>query len=535
MVEEAMNSRGKCKRMIAFQAGTMALAAGFTLTAFAHLAQAQALAGKGCELLKDPDLRVKLSGSLERKLMIKCGEIDESALRAAEAQATVAGPVAEVPRRNDVRVSQLNDGTQSETTIARGGDGTLCAAWNDSGRSPSLNGFSSFGFSRNEGRTWLDGGPFLPGREPAPFFGPDRNFGDPSLAWSERDNAFYYGALSDAGLSLWGSVDGCRSFEYVGPIHFNFADDKELIAVDNKISSRYYGRIYVGWTNFSLTTDLNQTSSSDNGGLTWSAPVSLPGSGTNGQGMWPAIAPNSDVYFALLNQSFAVGGPQDQWIYKSTDGGNTWIKMTDIATGQLRPENVVASGVCGRQALNGFIRYLSSPQIAIHEDWNAPAGYVIHATYSYDSDPKGPDNSNVFYKRSTDGAATWSKEVRLNTDTTRTDQFFPALNVNAEGVVVASRYDRRLDRANNLAFDRFAVISKDGGLTWTKNVRVSDVSSPVAQLFPNFDFTVVDCYHGDYDQVSVGEERANIIWSDDRRISATGPNPDVYADRVSLH
>jgi hypothetical protein len=475
-------------------------------------------------------MRSKLSGSLEGKLMIKCGEISESALSAAQAKAGIVGPFAEPQRRNDVRVSELNDGTQSETTIARGADGTLCAAWNDSGQF-LLNGLSAFGVSRNNGRSWRDRGHFLSGP------GPDRNFGDPSLAWSERDNAFYYGAISDLGLSLWKSSDGCLSFEYVGPIHIGpFADDKELIAVDNNKLSPYYGRIYVGWTNFSLATDLNQTSSSDDGGLTWSEPVSLPGSGTNGQGMWPAIAPNSDVYFALLNQFFAPGPqPQDQWIYKSNDGGMTWVKMTDIATGQLRPENAAASDACRRPALNGFIRYLSSPQIAIHADREAPAGYVIHATYSYDSDALGADNSNVFYKRSTDGGATWSSEVRLNTDNTRTDQFFPALNVNAMGVVVASWYDRRLDRGNNLVFDRFAVISKDGGQSWGSNIRVSDVSSPVAQINPNFDF-IANCYHGDYDQVSVGEHMAQIIWSDDRRLSAvTGPNPDVYSDRVPLH
>lgn len=250
--------------------------------------------------------------------------------------------------------------------------------------------------------------------------------------------------------------------------------------------------------------------------------------------MWPAIAPNADVYFALVNRSFVINGLQDQWIYKSTDGGNTWVKMTDIATGQLQPENVAATNSCGRQALNGDIRNLSSPQIAIQRDKKAAAGYVIHATYPYDSDGvAGADNSNVFYKQSTDGAATWSNEVKLNTDQTNTDQWFPALNVNSKGVVVASWYDRRLDPANNLAFDRFAVISKNGGQTWVRNIRVSDVTSPLAQINPNFDPAVVNCYHGDYDQLSVGESGiANIIWSDDRRITATGPNPDIYADRV---
>lgn len=520
-----MNTKAKRHRLSALHTGSVALVAGLALAASAHVAQAQTHAG--CEMLKDLNMRAKFSGALETKLMRMCGEITESALAAAEAQAIVVGPEAERRRGNDVRVNDLSNATQSETSIARGRHGTLCAAWNDSG---AVNGFSAFGSSRNNGQTWQDGGPFPPGP------GPDTNQGDPSLAWSDRDQAFYYGALSDAGLSLWTSTDGCQTFEYVGPIHFEAGnvDDKELIGVDNNRDSPYYGRIYVGWTNFALATDLNQTSYSNDGGLTWSNPVSLPGSGANGQGMWPAIAPNADVYFALLNRSFVINGLQDQWIYKSTDGGNTWVKMTDIATQHLLPESVAATNSCNRQALNGDIRNLSSPQIAIQRDRRAPAGYVIHATYPYDSDGVGgADNSNVFYKQSTDGAATWSNEVKLNTDRTVTDQWFPALNVNSKGVVVASWYDRRLDPANNLAFDRFAVISKNGGRAWGSNIRVSDVTSPLAQINPNFDLGVVNCYHGDYDQLSVGEDGiANIIWSDDRRITATGPNPDIYADRV---
>ncbi len=307
------------------------------------------------------------------------------------------------------------------------------------------------------------------------------------------------------------------------------------MAVDNNPLSPYFGRIYVGWTDFSRSSDLNVVSYSDNGGLTWSTPSVLPGTGTRGQGMWPAIAPNGDAYFALLNVATGIFGRQDQWIYKSIDGGATWTKMTDIGTDQLAPRNIRATIRCRRQALNGDIRNLSSPQVAIHADPTASAGYVIHAIYPYDSDGIfGRDKSDVFYRRSTDGAVTWSAEVKLNDDATRTDQWFPAIAVNEDGVVVASWYDRRRDPLNNMEFDRFAAISLDGGLNWGTNVRMSDVSSPVAQTNPNFDELVVDCYHGDYDQVAIDGERAHILWSDDRRITETGPNPDVYYDQMLI-
>lgn len=516
-----------------------------TLGALIQQSPARAADSKACALLADPDTRAKMSGALETKLMFLCGQLPEGAQPATtttpsdapseQAPAGLAAPVANQPG-TDIQISapETTGGrgtTQSETSIAINGS-TICAAWNDSGSFVFGNGsFSSFGVSTDGGATWTDRGSFPNGP------GPDHNFGDPSLVYSARDARFYYAALSDQGLSLWQSNDGCQNFTYVGAIHAGSNDDKELMAVDNNPASPHYGRIYVGWTDFARATDLNVVTFSDNGGTTWSAPVALPNSGTNGQGMWPAIAPNgNNVYFALLNRGAAAGSTQDQWIYGSTNGGVTWNQLPDIGTNQLRPEKAAATTSCGRQALNGNIRNLSSPQIAITPASTA-TGYVIHAVYPYDSDgTAGADNSNVFYRRSTDGGATWSAEVRLNDDTTTTDQWYPAIGANADGTLVASWYDRRNDTANNLRFERWAAVSHDGGLTWEPNFQVSDVDSGVPPLNPNFDNAVATCYQGDYDQIVVADNgTAHLVWSDDRNLQNNVPNPDVYYDQIATN
>jgi hypothetical protein len=491
-----------------------------------------------CVLLDQPLARRRMSGSFETHLLRKCGRIAAPAARSLPAPlsgepAAGAAGGGSAPLQNggaDILVNDpaLDTGgtTQSETSVVAHGN-VVCVAWNDAGEGFGLNGFSGFGFSLDGGRTFTDGGPFPDGPG-------DSNGGDPSLAYSERDGRFYYAALSSVGLSMWQSSDDCQSFAYVGPIHLGFGDDKELIAVDNSPSSPHFGRIYAGWTDFALGTDSNVMSFSDDSGASWSAPVSLPGSGFAGQGMWPAVAPNGDAYVALVNRSFELGGRQDQWLYKATGDGTGWQKLPDIGSQQLIPEDQASSISCGRQALTGDVRNLSSPQIGISPDASSPAGYVIHATYPYDSDDTGPDHSNVFYRRSVDGGQTWSDELLLNDDGTSTDQFFPALGVDVDGTVVVSWYDRRLDLAANLAFDRFVTYSTDGGFTWTPNERLSDVSSPVAQTNPNFD-SLATCYHGDYDQVATADGVAHVVWSDDRRITVTGPNPDVYYDQVALN
>lgn len=517
------------------------------------LALGAAAPSPSCALLDNPKIRSGMSAAFEAKLLRQCGRMPRtSPARASASGAEVLGPLATPTAAQaggvDILVNDpANDGTngvgstQSETSTVANGS-LVCVAFNDSSQFSRNGSFSAFAYSSDNGRTYTRGGAFPNGAF-------DANFGDPSLAVSARDNAIYYAALSSMGLSLWKSGDSCHTFQYVGPIHAGGGDDKELMAVDNTPSSAHYGRIYVGWTNFGLSApDLNQVTYSDDGGATWSTPVSLPGSGVQGQGMWPAVAPNGDVYFALLNRAPNSGGTdgdrsagpadvgdlQDQWLYKSTNGGASFTKMTNIATGQLMPEDATSSADCGREALKGDIRYLPSPQIVIVRDTSAPAGYVIHAVYSYDTDGTGPDDSNVVYRRSSDGGQTWSPEVILNDDGTSTDQFFAALGVSNAGALVVSWYDRRLDPTNNLGFDRFMTMSTDGGRTWSANLRVSDVTSPMASVNPNFDGLILNCYHGDYDQVAVSDNVAHVVWSDDRRTTATGPNPDVYADNVVI-
>jgi hypothetical protein len=249
------------------------------------------------------------------------------------------------------------------------------------------------------------------------------------------------------------------------------------------------------------------------------------------QGAWPAVAPNGDVYVAWVRWNPYYFGPIDIEVVRSVDGGTSFSPVSNPMTGRVNPRDPSATSNCGRPALhaNPFdgIRYLPSPQIEVGPDG------CLHVVYSYDPDGYAVgDTVDVYYRRSCDNGTTWGTEVQLNDDGTTTDQWFPTVSVGETNRVVATWYDRRLDPGSNYHFDYYLRISEDGGTTWTPSTRLTDVSSAVPPLSPNFDPIVATCYHGDYDQQVQDEASVYVQWSDDRNIQNGHPDPDVWFEKV---
>ncbi len=449
-----------------------------------------------CALLDDPE-KVRYMDGLLFNLVWSCDRLD------------LLGPAPEVPDGKvtrgvegapDVQVNDDTGGTettQSETSIAENEvTGTLCSGFNDScelfcpGGGGGLTGFAR---TTDGGATWDDRGAV--GGE---------SLGDPSVVWRRGDGFFYLTTLrSGGGLALYRSTDDCRTFSLFSTPVTGVAD-KEFLAVDNHPSSPHFGNLYVAY----LGSGIVARRSTD-GGATWTAPFSLGG----GQGAWPVVAPNGDVFLSWGSFGSALVSVP---VSRSTDGGVSYTPVTNVITNQVQPRDATASSNCNRDALNGNIRYLASPQLAITDDG------VLHAVYSYDPDGLDiADVVDVFYRHSTDNGATWGAELRLNDDTTTSDQYFPTISANGS-TLLATWYDRRLD-PGNLLQDTFRRISTDGGVTWGPNERLSDVSTPI-----EFDTGVLPCYHGDYDQGLVTASGATVgQWSDDRN---AGEVADVFTE-----
>jgi len=113
----------------------------------------------------------------------------------------------------------------------------------------------------------------------------------------------------------------------------------------------------------------------------------------------------------------------------------------------------------------------------------------------------GDDNSDIFVSSSMDRGTTWSLPVRINDDSTNTQQFFPWMSIDPiTGHLSVVFYDRRNHSDNNT--DVYYAYSKDAGQTWV-NEKISE--SPFT---PN-----KYVFFGDYNNISAYDGNVRPIWT----------------------
>lgn len=462
-----------------------------------------------CAMLDDPKRRPRMDALLN-KLLVLCdrtsefGGVESEKYNAEQERNRIPG--------TDVRVNDSSGETgatqtQNETSLAVSETtGTICSGYNDAYSGVTVGGgFTGFSRSTDNGVSWDDNGAF-----------DSNSFGDPSMTWRKADGNFYLATLHSNGLGVYVSSDDCQTFSLASLGHVGGADDKELLAIDNTLSSDYYGRMHLVWIDFN-DARIYATYSDD--AINWSTPVALSDPGSDTQGAYPIITTDGRLYVAWVRWNPFFSGPMDIEIARSDDGGDTFTRVTNPVTSVINPYQSGPTANCGRPALNGNIRYLSSPQIAV-----SPNG-DLHVVYTRDPDGRDVgDVIDVYYRRSTDMGATWLPEIRVNDDTTNNDQYFPSLSAGPTGRIVVAWYDRRLD-PNNLFVDYYAAMSEDGGATFGPNERISDESSPIY-----IDPGLAACYHGDYDQQLQTASTALLQWADDREFNSGHDDPNVYFD-----
>ena len=307
-----------------------------------------------------------------------------------------------------------------------------------------------------DGYNWVKNNPMFPG---FPVLG------DPVMTYDSLGNAYYaqlYQSGATYGIVVVKSTN--KGVNWIGPYNVYGTTvglaDKEWITAD-QTGGPFSNNIYIGWRQFGSSG--MRFVRSTNGGVNWSSPLTFSG----GQGAYVAVGPNGNVQGGSVYFASVLGG--SILVNRSTDGGATF-------SAQIPSTSVVGPGVicAGRFTVKNCIRNNEFPRMAADNSYTSSRGnvYVVYA-----GNPIGPDNADIFLVRSTNNGANWTTPLRVNDDNTITDQWLPSVSVdNVTGKVYVCWYDSRIDVASNILTRLYAAVSTNGGVSFTANENVSDVS-----------------------------------------------------------
>jgi hypothetical protein len=301
---------------------------------------------------------------------------------------------------------------------------------------------------------------------------------------------------------------GAIGFAVASGFAGNFSDKPWMeVDLNAPAASPCSGNVYVADTNFhgqQGSSPVVFTRSTD-GGTTWSPPRTISTGGQGGashnQGADIAIAPNGAIYVAF--EAVSSQGVATINLVKSTDCGSHWsqpVVVNTIASPQ-------APGVAFRTPTFAFLATDSTNSNLVY------AAYQNLVAGDYD----------IYAQRSTNGGATWSTPVQVNTDVSPArHQIFPTIEVSNHALHVAWYDFRNSVTPSNEALDVYYSCTGCNGLSWPSfdaPERVTNVShNGNCRMFGGG--TVA--FHGDYNELDAYWNGANhivhVTWADNRDV-----------------
>jgi hypothetical protein len=345
--------------------------------------------------------------------------------------------------------------------------------------------------SGDGGATWE------PDRYLTPF---RRSHNDPQIEVA-NDGAVYVAWLNDymPGVKFIRSTD--RGNTWSTPIEFTGRrrkpswSDKPILAISPD------GRdVYIAFN----ASDSYVVASHDSG-ATFSKPVRTNNDGRYWFHTGGAVAPNGDAYFAAADYSQDYTGDSHVNVLRSTDGGATWT-TTRVDSSKQMPDCAWSDG-----CYLGFL----GPSVALATD---KAGTIMIAYNAGDVD--GAPHK-LYVRTSTDGL-TWSLRQEVSNGSTGANNAFPAL---ATGPTPGDFRLAWQDDRNGVttAWNTWYRRTTNGGATWSAAVRVSDRGSGAAYKNANgYAFP-----YGDYLKIAVDSAgTTHLVWGEGS--SYTGPGGTWY-------
>ena len=244
-------------------------------------------------------------------------------------------------------------------------------------------------------------------------------------------------------------------------------------------------RLHATWTRFDLDgTGKIMHSYSDDQARSWSPPKAISGNAAfclgisaatacdDNQASVPTVHPRTGL-LGVAFENFNTAGENQYLFVRSSDGGNTLTGPFHVSPvfdvnyprGGTRPDCVARGQSATRRVLtNSCFRVNAYGAVAVDKRGGAFADDFYLVLSDNRNGTAASSNTDVFFFRSTNGGTTWIGPTRVNDDRSvppanrdcnpaaagcggnfGNDQWFPWIDVNADGVLAVAFYDRRFD------------------------------------------------------------------------------------------
>ena len=319
-------------------------------------------------------------------------------------------------------------------------------------------GSSDIGFatSTDNGATWTNG--FLPALTTYVGGSYDRA-SDPSVAYDARHGVWLITALTlhelpteapGVGVTVSKSTDGGLTWSAPVTIGTGTNVDKEWIVCDNHTLSPHYGSCYVEWDEIADSWRIRMSTSLD-GGAHWNVPLKTVGNATGFSGQ-PLVQPNGRVIVPIVSRD-----SDALLVYDSFDGGQSWSNTTEITP------------ITDHEAAGG-LRTEPLPSAEIDADGTI---YVVWQDCRFRT--MCSSNDLVVTTTTQAGYPAWSPVTRIPIDpaSSSVDHFIPGLGVDpstsggsAKLALAYYYYPDAGCTVSTCQLDVGLISSGDGGSTW---------------------------------------------------------------------